>query len=96
MVFQRKTPAKRAAKTYQTEEISVKKPRNIKRNIIKGESTAAFAQDYSTEEIYQKIQERAYQIFEQRGYSHGDDLADWLRAEKEIIAEINGNESSLN
>jgi hypothetical protein len=35
-----------------------------------------------TEEI---IRQRAYHFFEQRGYEHGHDLEDWLRAEAEIM-----------
>jgi len=35
-----------------------------------------------TEEI---IQMRAYQLFEQRGYEHGHDLEDWLKAEAEVM-----------
>ena len=35
-----------------------------------------------TEEI---IRNRAYQFFEERGYEHGHDVDDWLRAEAEIM-----------
>jgi|GEM_PF-4549440 hypothetical protein len=31
-----------------------------------------------------RIERRAYQIFEERGRTHGADYEDWLRAEKEI------------
>ena len=31
------------------------------------------------------IRERAYQLFEERGYEHGHDVEDWLQAESEII-----------
>ncbi|MGA7109994.1 MAG: DUF2934 domain-containing protein [Terracidiphilus sp.] len=30
------------------------------------------------------IQMRAYQIFASRGYEHGHDVQDWLRAERQI------------
>jgi len=30
------------------------------------------------------IAQRAYQIFERRGYSHGCDVEDWLQAEREL------------
>ena len=30
------------------------------------------------------IRERAYQLFEQRGYEHGHDVDDWLEAEAEV------------
>ena len=35
-----------------------------------------------TEEI---VRNRAYQLFEERGYEHGHDVDDWLRAEAEIM-----------
>ena len=35
-----------------------------------------------TEDI---IRVRAYRFFEKRGYEHGHDLEDWLRAEAEIV-----------
>lgn len=35
-----------------------------------------------TEEI---IRRRAYELFEKRGYQHGHDLDDWLRAEAEVM-----------
>ena len=28
---------------------------------------------------------RAYRFFEERGYEHGHDLEDWLRAEAEVL-----------
>ncbi|HUI93494.1 MAG TPA: DUF2934 domain-containing protein [Chitinivibrionales bacterium] len=31
-----------------------------------------------------KIEQRAYQIFEERGRTHGWDIDDWIRAEREI------------
>ena len=39
------------------------------------------------EDLHRKIAERAYFYFLQRGGEHGHDLDDWLRAEREIIAE---------
>ncbi len=34
--------------------------------------------------IEQAIRCRAYELFEERGYTHGRDLDDWLTAEKEL------------
>jgi len=34
--------------------------------------------------LQDKIRARAYQLFEQRGYTHGFALEDWLRAESEV------------
>ncbi len=35
---------------------------------------------------HQAIAVRAYEFFVQRGYTHGWDLQDWLRAESELLA----------
>jgi len=95
-MFQRKSPAKRSAKSYQ-EEATEKKPRTIKRGIIKEESGKIFAEStFPTDEIYNKIRERAYLLYERRGGTNGDDVSDWLQAEREITAEISRNKSNLN
>lgn len=35
------------------------------------------------------IRQRAYLLFEQRGYEHGHDFEDWLQAEAEIMGTKN-------
>jgi hypothetical protein len=35
-------------------------------------------------QIEQQIQQRAYELYEQRGRTEGHDLDDWLQAEREI------------
>ena len=37
------------------------------------------------------VRERAYEIFLRRGESSGDEVADWLRAEREIREEERGH-----
>lgn len=37
-----------------------------------------------TVDIQDTIRMRAYELFQQRGCKHGNDLADWLRAETEV------------
>jgi len=39
------------------------------------------------EDLKKRISERAYRYFKERDDIHGYDLEDWLRAEKEILAE---------
>lgn len=34
--------------------------------------------------LREQIEKKAYELFEQRGCSHGDDLKDWFEAEKLI------------
>jgi len=39
-----------------------------------------------------RIARRAHELYEQRGGTHGNDLEDWLRAEREIDAEMDREE----
>lgn len=41
----------------------------------------------STEEVEQKIRQRAYELYELRGRTDGRDPADWIEAESEVIGE---------
>ncbi|MEW6734203.1 MAG: Hsp20 family protein [Acidobacteriota bacterium] len=41
-----------------------------------------------TKKIYQEIERRAYEFFEKRGFVHGNDVSDWLFAEKELLRPI--------
>lgn len=42
----------------------------------------------SDETLNTMMRERAYYLWEGRGRTDGDDFADWLRAEKEILAKF--------
>ena len=42
--------------------------------------------DTGSYELEERIQARAYQLYEQHGKRNGDDLADWLQAEAELTA----------
>ncbi len=44
-----------------------------------------------TVDLQEAIRQRAYEYFEQRGYQHGADFEDWIRAEKEILARFNAS-----
>jgi len=39
-----------------------------------------------SQELENKIRQRAYELYEARGREDGHDLEDWLRAEEEITA----------
>ena len=41
-----------------------------------------------SEDLKNKIAERAYKIFERRGRVDGHDIDDWLRAESEVLWEV--------
>ncbi|MFZ5875635.1 MAG: DUF2934 domain-containing protein [Nitrospirota bacterium] len=45
-------------------------------------------------DLQQQIAERAYQLFQLRGGSHGSDVEDWLAAEREVLATRRGRPSS--
>ena len=40
--------------------------------------------DTGSDELEERIQARAYQLYEQHGKRNGDDLDDWLQAEAEL------------
>jgi hypothetical protein len=40
------------------------------------------------EEIKKRIEKRAYELFIARGGQHGYHFDDWIKAEKEVLAEI--------
>lgn len=40
------------------------------------------------EEIFALIEKTAYELYESRGYSHGDDQNDWFEAEKIVLAKV--------
>jgi hypothetical protein len=43
--------------------------------------------------LQRKIAERAFHLFELRGGSHGNDVQDWLTAEREVRAARSGKRS---
>jgi HSP20 family protein len=48
--------------------------------IVSGEGLGEFASN-----IRDALARRAYELFEARGYEHGNDLEDWFRAESELL-----------
>lgn len=65
-----------------TEPTETKRPTN-------GEAPAADTRKHVSPipiNVEDEIRRRAYEIFEQRGYSHGSDYEDWLAAEREVLA----------
>ena len=40
-------------------------------------------------ELISKIQKRAYELYVKRGFNHGNDLADWLEAERIVKRQLN-------
>ena len=57
----------------------------------KGENSSTNTIGKSTmddEVLRQRIAEKAYELYEKRGPSHGHDLDDWLAAERLVLSEI--------
>ena len=44
--------------------------------------------DHTVKELYNDVANRAYELFQQRGYQHGHHSEDWLRAESEILQPV--------
>ena len=62
-----------------TQQQNIQKP-----GVLKGEDIFS-----SLDQIQKSIQERAYQIFQDRDPNSGDAISDWLIAESEILSDIN-------
>ncbi|MDD5449483.1 MAG: DUF2934 domain-containing protein [Candidatus Omnitrophica bacterium] len=43
----------------------------------------------SNDSLFDEISKLAYQFYVDRGYSHGNDTEDWLRAERIVKARFN-------
>ena len=39
-------------------------------------------------DIFAKIQKRAYELYAKRGASHGNDMRDWLEAERQVKRDL--------
>ncbi len=42
----------------------------------------------SDQKVYEAIRKRAYELYCKRGRSHGNDMKDWLEAEKQVKKEL--------
>ncbi len=49
--------------------------------------TIAKPQPPTSEEVYTKISKLAYELYERRGWHQGQDLSDWLDAERQVFAQ---------
>ena len=59
-----------------------------KRNITKDIPTKKQNQTISDAEFAKRVEAKAYELYEKRGYQHGCDLDDWLEAEQIVRDEI--------
>ena len=44
--------------------------------------------------VYERIAERAYELYQKRGQYHGSDLDDWLEAERSVLSEHHSAEAT--
>lgn len=73
---------KKARKTK--ESSSVSKARSV------DEAPVALSEPVfqSSDDLKARIATRAYELYERRGGHHGQDLDDWLQAEKQVMSEL--------
>lgn len=43
---------------------------------------------HNDQQVRHRIAQKAYELYERRGFCHGCDLDDWLEAERLVLAEI--------
>lgn len=58
--------------------MAVRNMRSMKKNVFSKSS----GKSSGSQDLREKIQKKAYELFEKRGYNHGNDMTDWLEAEK--------------
>jgi Protein of unknown function (DUF2934) len=51
--------------------------------IINPDGSLALEYPQGSLKLHEQVQQRAYELFEKRGRTHGHDLDDWLKAEAE-------------
>ena len=59
-----------------------------KKQSIATKSRSKTPGNISSEEFCAMVQKKAYELFEKRGFYHGDDQADWYKAEKAVLTSL--------
>ena len=67
---------------------AVKKAPKAPKATLKKGTKAAASKKLSAEELQARTAQKAYEIFQQRGGTHGNDFNDWLEAEKRVLVEV--------
>jgi len=68
-----------------TQQSSVAPPRKIKANLVLVSPNELFE---NTQDLFDLIARRAYELYESRGGSHGNDWDDWFQAESELLTPV--------
>jgi ribonuclease HII len=79
----------RSAKRVSPAKTSGAKPSIVKKVVDSFVSASAPVRaKVSADEYIQRVQFRAYEMYVNRGYTNGNDLDDWLAAERMVKAEL--------
>ena len=82
-------PPMRRKKTNTTpkKELTPSTKRTQRTTVARSKPSMAEAKNSPEGELNADIAKRAYELYERRGWGHGNDLSDWLEAEQEILRE---------
>ncbi|MBU0599777.1 DUF2934 domain-containing protein [bacterium] len=59
----------------------------LKKKSAKKEEEKEEASLLTSEMLFDEVQKKAYQLYEERGWLNGNDLNDWFKAENAILKE---------
>ncbi|MBF0122655.1 MAG: DUF2934 domain-containing protein [Candidatus Omnitrophica bacterium] len=79
----------RSAKRVSSPKTSAVKPSTVKKAegaVIS--ATTPVRQRVSADEYIHRVQYKAYELYVNRSYNHGNDLDDWLEAERLVKVEL--------
>lgn len=84
MATTKRPRTKKTTETTETKETPVKAKASVPQQVTKVATVTT-----RTVDLQDEIRLRAYEFFQQRGYQHGADFEDWIRAEKEVLNHFN-------
>ena len=76
------------AKTRSAKRVTKPKTLVAKVKAVLAKKAPASKKTMKPEDFLQLVQAKAYYLYESRGYVHGDDMADWLEAERLVKNEL--------
>ncbi|MCA9400235.1 MAG: DUF2934 domain-containing protein [Candidatus Omnitrophica bacterium] len=89
----KKKPALRSAKKLTDPKEPAKKAA-VKKNAVKKVPKTSKKPTLTPEEFFQQVSQKAFEIFERRGFIHGQEYFDWTVAEDLVRAETAANLSA--
>ncbi len=73
-------------KTVRKSSVEKKKSVSARKKIVSSSAKKSALEKISPGELSALAEKKAYELFERRGYVHGNDLGDWYEAEKAVMA----------